>query len=303
MFNNAIVFRLDVPWNTSSSDIDSAVNHSRFVNCSSLESQRSGWVSPVDAGDHLVHSVGEHLLLKLCTEQRILPAKVVKEQVAARAERVAGEQSYPVGRRQLREIKNQVIDELLPRAFTRKQYIFVWIDPKDGWLIVDTSARAKAEEVVGILLKDLGNAPIRPVRTTLPPTSAMANWLASGEAPSGFSIDQECVLTDTTSGKASVRYVRHPLEGAGIDDEIKAHLARGKVPVKLALTWQERLSFVLTEQFEIKKIQLLDISDVANTKSAENKQERFDSDFALLAGELQGLLKLLVEALGGEPKL
>jgi len=93
-----------------------------------------------------------------------------------------------------------------------------------------------------------------------------------------------------------VRYVRHPLDG----DEVKAHLAAGKLPTRLALTWDDRISFILSEKLEIKRLAFLDILKEEAEKSAEHADEQFDADFALMTGELARFLPALVEVLGGE---
>ena len=128
----------------------------------------------------------------------------------------------------------------------------------------------------------------------------MADWLAGGEVPAEFTIDRDCELKAPGDEKATVRYVRHSLDGGGVDDEIKAHLTRGKIPTHLALTWNDRLSFVLTERFEIKRLAFLDLIKEEAEKAPEHADEQFDADFTLMTGELSRFLPALVETLGGE---
>ena len=97
-----------------------------------------------------------------------------------------------------------------------------------------------------------------------------------------------------------MRYVRHPLDGEIIEGEIKAHLASGKLPTKLALTWDDRISFVLGEKLEVKRLAFLDLLKEEAEKSAERADEQFDADFALMTGELARFLPQLIAALGGE---
>jgi recombination associated protein RdgC len=124
----------------------------------------------------------------------------------------------------------------------------------------------------------------------------MADWLAGGEAPAGFTIDQDCELRSVTEDKAAVRYVRHPLEG----DEVRGHLEAGKLPTRLALTFDDRVSFVLTEKLEIKRVDFLDVVRDQLDGEREDAEAVFNAEFALMTGELAQLLPALVEALGGE---
>ena len=74
------------------------------------------------------------------------------------------------------------------------------------------------------------------------------------------------------------------------------------MPTQLAMTWDNRVSFVLTEQLAIKKIKLLDV--VLEGKDASGKGDNgFDADVAIATGELARLLPDLVDALGGPLKL
>ena len=92
-----------------------------------------------------------------------------------------------------------------------------------------------------------------------------------------------------------MRYVRHTLE----PDDIQKHIAAGKLCTKLALTWNDRISFVLTDNLTIKRIKPLDVMDEAKDKGV-NEEERFDTDFALMTGELATMIDDLVFALDGE---
>ena len=124
----------------------------------------------------------------------------------------------------------------------------------------------------------------------------MASWLITQESPAGFSVDRECELKAADESKSVVRYVRHPLD----TDEVKQHVEGGKLPTRLAMTWEGRVSFSLTEALQLKKVTFLDV--VFEATSTE-KDEGFDADVALATGELQKLLPDLITALGGEQAL
>ncbi len=224
---------------------------------------------------------------------------MINEEVRERAEKLTEEQGYAPGRKALRELKERVTEELMPRAFTKKRTTFVWVDPQKGWFVVDAGSQGKAEEVIEHLRFCLDDFPLKPLHTQVSPQAAMADWLAGGEAPHGFTIDRDCELKSIGEEKAAVRYVRHPL-GDEVSGEIKAHLTAGKLPTKLALTWDERISFVLGEKLEIKLLAFLDLLKEEAEKNAERADEQFDADFALMTGELSRFLPQLVEALGGE---
>ena len=294
-FKNLQIYRLPTPWGMELAALEEQLGRCIFHRCPSNEPMSRGWVAPRRDGS-LVHALNRQWLLALAVEQRLLPGAVINDEVRERATAIEAQQGYAPGRKQLRELRERVAEELLPRAFTRRRTTHVWIDPQAGWFCIDAASPAKAEEVIEHLRGTLGDFPLQMLHTQLSPASAMADWLAGGEAPAGFTIDRDCELKAVGEDKAAVRYVRHPLEGT----EIKAHLASGKLPTRLALTWDDRISFILGEKLEIKRLAFLDLLKEAAEQSAEHADEQFDADFALMTGELARFLPQLLAALGGE---
>ena len=294
-FKNLQIYRLPAPWAITSEQLEARLAPQAFAPCTSLEMQSQGWVSPRDNG-MLVHSVNRQFLLMLATEKKLLPASVINQLAKARAAELEERQGFKPGKKQLRELKEQAADELLPRAFAIRRTTCVWIDPVNGWLAVDAAAASKAEEVLKLLIKAIDRFPMDTLHVARSPVSAMTDWLAADEAPHGFTVDQDTELRAAAEGKATVRYVRHALEV----EEIRRHIQAGKQCTRLALTWRSRVSFILTEALAIKRLAPLDVLKEDNEFISMNAEERFDTDFALMSGELAQLLADLTAALGGE---
>ncbi len=295
-FRNMQIYRLPANWEMSAEKLEMQLEKKTFAPCSSQETESRGWLPPLDKGA-LVHVTGGQWLISLGYEKRLLPMSVVKQEADERAEEIAEKQGYRLGRRQMKELREQVMQELLPRAFTRRRRSFAWIDPVGGWLVVDAASIAQAEDVVEMLNHVMDDFPLSLLRTERSPASAMADWLAAGEAPSGFTIDRDCELRSALEEKSAVRYVRHPLDG----EEIRDHLGAGKLPTRLALTFDERVSFMLTEKLEIKRIDFLDVvREQIDPQTEDDAGALFSAEFALMTGELSGLLAAVVEALDGE---
>jgi len=293
-FKNLQIYRLPAPWAISAEQLESDLTPQSFAACPSLEMQSQGWVSPRGNGQ-LVHLVNRQFLLKLDTEKKLLPSTVINQVTKARAAELEEQQGFPPGRKQTKELKEQVTDELLPRAFSIVRSTWTWIDPVNGWLIVDAGSSSKAEEVLKLLLKAIPKFPLETLRTARSPLSSMTDWLASDEAPSGSTVDQDTELRASGDSKATVRFVRHTLD----PDDVRRHIESGKQSTRLALTWNDRVSFVLTETMSLKKITPLDVLKEDSAGTSKNDDERFDGDFMLMTGELNKLLADLVDALGG----
>jgi recombination associated protein RdgC len=297
-FKNLQIYRLSAPWAMTPEQMEACLAPQAFAPCTSLDMQSQGWVSPRDNG-MLVHTVNKQMLLQLGTEKKLLPATVINQVSKARAAELEEQQGFKPGRKQMKELKEQVTDELLPRAFSIQRSTSVWIDPVNGWLVVDAASPTKADEVFKALLKSMDQLPLGTLRVQQSPVAAMTDWLVADEAPSGFTVDQDTELRATGEGKATVRYVRHTLEA----DDVRRHIAAGKQCTRLAMTWGDRVSFVLTESLTVKRVTPLDVLKENADTTTQNDDERFDTDFALMTGELAKLMADLVQALGGEMPL
>lgn len=295
MFKNLTVYRIGPTWSATVDQVQASLEASRFIECGATEPMSAGWVAPRGEGHHaLVESVGGQWLLKLMIEQRVLPGAVVKRRTAERAQAIEQETGRKPGRKQTKEIKEQVVLELLPLAFTKQVAVNVWIDPPQRLLMIDAGSPARAGQVITQLVKALDGFSVAPLQTAQSPAAVMSDWLASGDPPAAFSVDRDCELKAPDESKAVVRYARHPLD----PEEVRRHLVAGKQPTRLALTWQGRVSFVLTDAMQIKKLDFLE--GVVEAARAEHKDEAFDADAAIGTGELRRLIPELVDALGGE---
>jgi recombination associated protein RdgC len=295
-FKNLQIYRLPAPWAFTPEQLEAALAGNSFTPASSNELQRQGWDSPRGNG-MLVHTVNKQMLILLGTEKKLLPSSVINQVAKAKAAELEEAQGFAPGKKAMKELKERVADELLPRAFSIRSNIWTWIDPVNGWLVVDAASPAKADDVIKLLLKAIDKLPLESLRVQRSPVGVMTAWLESDEAPVGFTVDQDTELRATGESRAAVRYVKHTLEV----DDIRRHIASGKQCTRLAMTWNDKISFVLTESLAIKGVKPLDVIKESDT-STKNDEERFDNDMLLMTGELAKMLADVVEALGGEAK-
>jgi len=295
-FKNLQIYRLPAPWAFTPEQLEEALAPHAFTPASSNELLRQGWDKPRPNGG-LVHVVNKQMLILLGTEKKLLPATVINQVAKARAAEMEEAQGFAPGKKAMKELKERVADELLPRAFSIRSNVWTWIDPVNGWLVIDAASPAKADEVIKLLLKAVDRMPLESLRVQRSVVGVMTEWLQSDEAPAGFTVDMDTELRATGESKAAVRYVKHSLD----PEEVRRHIANGKQCTRLAMTWDSKISFVLTEQLAIKGVKPLDVLD-EKEGSIRNDDERFDGDFMLMTGELSKLLADVVEALGGEAK-
>ncbi len=297
-FKNLQVYRLATSFQVAPGALEEQLAKHPLIPCSGMAMSSRGWVSPRDNGQ-VVYGQGKQMLIALGVEQKLLPASVINQATKERAEKMEQQQGYVPGRKQLRDIKERITAELLPRAFARRRVTRAWLDPVNGWLVVDAASPTKADEFTEALRDAVGELPVTLLDTQQSPGAAMTSWLAGGSAPGSFEIDQECELCGASEEKATVRYVRHPLDGK----EVKQHITSGKFVTKLALTWNNRASFVLGEQMQLRKLRFVGVEKNGDEGGKSNADELYDADFALMTGTLAEMLTELVQVLGGETEL
>lgn len=295
MFRNALVYRI-VHWDPPGlADLCERLEAERFFECGATQTASSGWIAPRgEQHGAFAEAFAGRLILKLCSETKAVPAAVVKNLLGERLDAVERQEGRRPKGRHAREMKEDLIHELLPRAFAKRRATLIWIDPGAKRVVIDSASAKHADAVLTQMTQALGGGlRLAPLHTALAPATAMALWLREREAPHGFAIDRDCELKHPDKDKPSVRYARHTLD----IEEIGAHIAQGKLPTQLALSFDGRVSFVLTETLALKRIRLADTVTESSTVEGEDS---FDADVALMTGELGLLLPALLEALGGE---
>lgn len=297
MFKNLTCYRLG-DWPKSAAELEAALQTEPFTPCSATQAKSVGWAPP-RGHEHgaLVEAVDGQWIAQLVIETKAVPADAIRRRVDEEAARIEKESGRTVSRKERKDMKDDALLALLPQAFPRRTTVTVWIDPKRRLLLLDTASAPRAD-IATSALSDISSAGwhLAPLITRTEPRTAMGAWLADEDAlPAGFAIGMECELKGSGDEPASVRFARHPLHA----DDMRQHIDAGKLPVSLALGWQERVSFSLTRQLQLKKIRF-DEGVMQDAGDVESADERFDADIAIATGELSALLDALLEALGGE---
>ena len=300
-FRNARVFRFTKPFDISAEALEEKLQADAFKPCGPQETNRQGWVPPLGKhGDQLVHSATGYPLIALRKEEKILPGPVVKEAVEERAEAIELEQGRKVRRKEKDELKEQVMLEMLPQAFSRNRRCFAYLAPKDGVLVVDAGSAKQAEDLASTLRKSLGSLPVRPPAVEQSPAFTFTGWLnESIDHPANITLGSECELKDPSEDGGVVRCKGLDLKA----DEIRNHLEAGMQVTKLALTWDDNVSFVLDEELGIRRLKFGEtLQEQLDDVDVDDALAKFDAAFTIMTLELSRLIPGLLEALGGEDR-
>jgi recombination associated protein RdgC len=299
-FKNLGVFRLTEAFTLTQEDLEQKLEALSFHPCGPHEESSFGWTSPLGKNSQqLVHSANGFMMLCGKKEERVLPAAVVNELVQERILETENQQARKLSKKERTEIKDELIFDLLPKAFTFSRKIYAYIDPKGGWLIVDAASAKSTEDLLSLLRKALSSLPAVPLNTIEKPTTTMTQWLLNNQAPDDITIEDECELRSPEEAGGIIRCKRHDLTLP----EIKNHLDTGKEVIKLAVSWADRISFIIDENLAIKRLRFLDlIQDQVADIETGNEAAQFDVDFSIMSAELANFLPRLMELFGGENK-
>ncbi|URX63291.1 recombination-associated protein RdgC [Luteibacter anthropi] len=292
-FRNLTLFRLSPAVADDLSRLDEALPEHKLRSVGPLELSTRGFVSPLGLGsDALTHSVGCCTMVAVGSESRMLPSSVVNDELAKRVQKIVDEEGRKVSGRERKRVKDDVLNELLPRAFAKASRMRAYADKKNGWFVVDTASRARAEDVLSQIREALGSFPAIPLAPEESPRILMTHWIASGDLPAGLALGDEIELRDpATASGAIARCRRQDLD----TDEVREHLRTGKQVFSLGLLFDDRISFVLGEDLIVRKLRFTDVVLDEHADDHESAVVEADANFALMSLEYQRLLAKLAE--------
>lgn len=298
-FRNLLVYRLTQDVSFEAAALETALAAKPARPCASQELATYGFVAPFGKGEDapLVHASQDFLLIAARKEERILPSSVVRDALKEKVDEIETEQMRKVYKKERDQLKDEIIQTFLPRAFIRRSSTYAAIMPKQGLILVDSASAKKAEDLLSTLREAIGSLPVRPLSVKIAPSATLTDWLKTQKAADEFYVLDECELRDTHEDGGVVRCKRQDLTS----EEIQLHLSTGKQVTQLALAWQDKLSFVLDDKLAIKRLRFEDLlQEQAEQDGGDDALSQQDASFTLMMMTFVEFLPKLFEALGGE---
>ena len=298
-FRNLTLFRFSGAVSGEIDGLEEVLARHPLQPCGPLEFTSRGFVSPLGVDEvAMTRRLGDTTLFCYGQEDKILPATVVAAEVTRRCRALAEKEGRRIGARQRRQVKQDVLDELLPRAFSRPSRLPAYVDRKGGWLVIDTASRKAAEALLTALRQALESFPALPLAAAESPRARLTDWLTRGHLPEGLAFGDECELRDPSAASgAVVRCRRQDLASS----EIREHLRSGKQVFQLGLEFDGRLGFVLGEDLVLRKLRFHDVvTDTLEFEHDESGTAELDARLALMSLELERLLHQLAKWFGLE---
>lgn len=290
-FRNLTLFRFSPAVAADLSRLDEVLPNHRLRDVGPMEIATRGFVSPFGlSAEGLTHTVSQYTMVVAGSQDKLLPSAVVNDELHKRIQKIADGEGRKVGGRERKKIKDDVLNDLLPRAFVRSSRTAAYVDVRDGWVVVNTGSRKSAEDVLSQLREALGSFPAVPLAPEESPRILMTHWVATGELPAGFALGDQIELRDpATSSGAIARCTRQDLD----TDEVREHLRNGKQVFKIGLVFDNRITFVLGDDLGLHKVKFTDVVFDEQADAPESAAAELDSSLALMAMEYERLLSKL----------
>ncbi len=299
-FKNLCILQLKDTFNLSPEELHEHLSEHAARSCGVLETASYGWAPPL-GNDHtmLVHAAMGCNMMTTRKETKLLPATVVKHYLDERIREIEHSQGRKVGSREKAKLREEVTFELMPRAFHKTQSLYGYLDTRNQMIIIDTANIKKADTYLELLRESLGSFNVTWPEVKTSPNHVMSQWLLNKQAPAGFTIDDVCELVNRKGDGSIIKCVKQDMTA----DEIQEHINAGKQVTQLALTWEDRISFILCDNLTLKRVRFLDlIMSEAHDAQAETAEQRFDADFAIMTSAINSLLPAVFNLFDGLAK-
>ncbi len=299
-FKNLQLYRFTSDFTLDSETLAEKLISGEFQPCGKRDLSQYGWVPPMGQGfDNMVHAANGYIMVCARKEEKVMPAGAIKELVNEKASIIEAQEDRKLYRKERETLKEEIIFDALPNAFTRSSHTFAYIDPKNGWLVVDAASPKKAEELCSYLRETIGSLPVVPPQVIASPSVIMTQWLRDENVPEDLLLGDECELRESSEDGSILRCKRQDLSA----EEVSAHLDAGKQAYKLALTWDDKFSAILNEDLTLKRLKFDDtLLDEADDQGAEDAAAKFDADFAIMTLTLARFLPRFLDYFEGEKR-
>lgn len=260
-----------------------------------LEWFSEGFAAPHAFSPQMAFVADSTWLISLKRAEKVLPAGVIRDFVEEKVQDIQENENRTVGRKEKQQLKEEITDTLLPRAFTRSSRIHALCETRSGLLLINQASNNKSENLLAKLREALGGLEARLPHTQQSPTSLMTEWLLNGRCDGGFELDSDCELKGQGDVAPVVKVAKQDLTA----DEVVQHVKNGKIVTQLGLVWRDQIAFVLTSDFTLKRIHFLDVLQETAENHGDDAESLAVATQILMAESLATLLQELVVCLGG----
>lgn len=283
-FNNLQFFQLTDTSVIDTNELMQKIPDFQLKECGSQEDFSFGWLPLIRNSEQWCLGSNQCLLIRAGKEEKVLPASVVREELETKVSEIELIEGRKVGRKEQSEMKDELIFDLRPKAFSKRTDIWAYLDMRAKLLVVNSTNAGLTELLFKLLQTTLGRFPMTPIMAHESPAATMSNWLLNNDLPASLSTGDECEIQDNSEEKAQIRFkALEPLS-----EDITRHLGQGMRVKSLGLQWAEKLTFTLHDDLTLRKVKFADtLKEQAFNDSQGGGLSDLDTNFALMSLEIR----------------
>ncbi|OCG20986.1 recombination-associated protein RdgC [Gilliamella sp. wkB108] len=288
-FRNAIIYQLNNDTLLNKKAIENAIKSHPFIPCSNLDNNKMGWVSPYDDHnqDDLIVDMQGHLLLRIKKETKILPAPVIKQALLEKIDKQEQTLNRKLSKNEKATLKDEVMIDLMPRAFSKYNHYWLWIDTHNKRIIVDCASFKQSEDILAILRKQLGSLALTPLSIDKPLEQIMTTWVKEKLNLPPFILGDQAELKDPIEGNAIISCKNQDITS----NEILVHFESGKWITKIQIIDERGVSFIVNTDLTFKRIKFGSvILDENEDIGSDEFEKRLEADFFIMANTLSNTI-------------
>lgn len=293
-FKNIRVYRLSAPLTMDASALEQALAEFKFTPCTNQEAVRVGFSYALHPSiKHYCHHQTDRWFFAVKRQEKVLPAAVINEELQPKLELAAENAGRSLSKKEKQAIKEELIQSLLPRAFSRSSLTQGYYDAKQQILVINASSAAKAEELLSLLRKALGSVPALPWLDQHKLSQQLQSWLQQQELPTGFVLGSEVELKAPDEEGAKVKFSNHLLS----TDEVQMHL-QDKLVTRISVVAGNGVQMTVCDDGGIKQLKFPDTILTQNDELGwDDLLQRLDTDLLLMAESLNQTLTAISQPL------
>lgn len=293
-FRNLHLYHLSAPFPLSPEQLAEKLAEKRFQPCARQAELSLGWISPIHRNkDHLVHAANGCVLFCMRREQKVIPASAVKEALEERVLNIQTEMGRKVYSKEKQSLKEDILSQMLPNAFTKATHISAYIDNNHGHLLVNAASAAMADAFIELLVETIGSFGAVKWVAEENPALILNDWLENG-LPEAWSLTGEYELKHPVDERVA-KFKDYDAENPVLGDL----LAEGYWVSKLGVYYKGLLKATLVPDLQVKGVKFMDELLAENDDVDDDEMVKFDADFVLMTRTLAEF----IESLGKDLKV
>lgn len=291
-FKNARIFQLPDDFSIDTDELSGKLSDDALKPCGPQDAASQGWISPFSLHNDELYCLqsGEAQLFTQAIEEKILPAAVVNQQLQDKVSQIRSDTGNKPGRKQQSDMKQEILFDLLPQAFTKLKKMGAYIDNTHKIMVVDSSSQNPAENLVSQLRQTLGSFKATAFGESSAMATVLTKWITDGHAEGGLEFGSNLVLETLDEAKSVIRAKNVNY----LTDEMQRHIDNGYLVTQIGMVYNDRIEFTLTHDFAVKSIKFTDlVLDQLEHETIESEEQLLDSRFTLMSLELKELYATL----------